>query len=94
MKVLKIACVLLSCLLPLTVLGKGVYMTPETFLAESFSSSPPQIESLWLRDEIRDAAKQILNHNYPGMRIRYWNNFLRLCLGVSFGITSPLNMGV
>ena len=74
MKALKLACVLLSCLLPFSALGKGVYMTPEAFLAESFSAAPPQIASLWLRDDIRDAAKQILNHAYPGMRIRYWHS--------------------
>lgn len=61
------------CLLPFSVLGKGVYMTPEAFLAESFSPAQPQIESLWLTDDIRDGAKQILNHAYPGLRIRYWH---------------------
>jgi len=74
MKILKLACVLLSCLLPFSALGKGVYMTPEAFLAESFAAAPPQIESLWLTTEIRDGAKQILNHAYPGMRIRYWRS--------------------
>ena len=47
-------------------------MTPEAFLAESFSPAKPLIESLWLTDDIRDNAKQILNHSYPGLRIRYW----------------------
>ena len=74
MKALKFACVLLSFLLPFSALGKGVYMTPEEFLAESFSAAPPQIESLWLNNEIRDGAKQILHHAYPGMRIRYWHS--------------------
>ena len=48
-------------------------MTPEAFLAESFSPAQPLIESLWLTDDIRDNAKQILNHAYPGLRIRYWH---------------------
>ena len=69
---MKQASVLMFCLLPFSVMGKGVYMTPEAFLAESFSSAQPLIESLWLTDDIRDSAKQILNHAYPGLRIRYW----------------------
>jgi len=63
-------------LAPLTVQGKGLYMTPEAFLTETFAptftSSQLLIKSLWLTDDIRDKAKQILNHAYPGMRIRYW----------------------
>ncbi len=73
MKQFKQASVLVFCLLPFSVLGKGVYMTPEAFLAESFSSAQPLIESLWLTDDIRDSAKKILNHAYPGLRIRYWH---------------------
>lgn len=73
MKQFKQASILMLCLLPLSVLGKGVYMTPEDFLAESFSPAQPSIESLWLTDDIRDSAKQILNHAYPGLRIRYWH---------------------
>jgi len=60
-------------LLPYSVLGKGVYMSPEAFLAESFSPTQALIESLWLTDDIRESAKQILNHTYPGLRIRYWH---------------------
>ena len=65
--------IMMICLLPFSVLGKGVYMTPEDFLTESYSSQQPLIQSLWLTDDIRDSAKQILNHAYPGLRIRYWH---------------------
>lgn len=69
----KIALAMTLCLLPFSAAGKGVYMTPEAFLAESFSPAQPLIESLWLTNDIRDSAKQILNHTYPGLRIRYWH---------------------
>jgi len=49
-------------------------MTPESFLEESFSQVQPRLESLWLNEEIRNSAKQILNHAYPGLRIRYWHS--------------------
>ncbi|OUS09507.1 hypothetical protein A9Q89_12890 [Gammaproteobacteria bacterium 53_120_T64] len=74
MKVLKLSLALMLCLAPLSVLGKGVYMSPEAFLAESFAPAQGQIESLWLRDEIRDTAQKILKHSYPGLRIRYWHS--------------------
>ena len=49
-------------------------MTPDAFLAESFSPLQPRLESLWLNEDIRNSAKQILNHAYPGLRIRYWHS--------------------
>ncbi len=73
MKLLNQVAVVFFCFLPLSAVGKGVYMTPEEFLAESFSSAQPLIQSLWLTEDIRDNAKQIFNHVYPGLRIRYWH---------------------
>lgn len=72
MKQFQTITVLMFCLFPISVLGKGVYMTPEDFVAESFASTQPLIQSLWFTDDIRDNAKQIFNHAYPGLRIRYW----------------------
>ncbi len=74
-------------------------MTPEAFLAESFYSAQPLIESLWLTDEIRDSAKQILNHAYPGMRIRYWHtsegaNRRTAWIMNEVGKTRPITIGV
>jgi len=99
MKRFQLACVLMFCLLPYSAMGKGVYMTPETFLAESFSPTQALVESLWLTDDIRDNAKQILNHAYPGLRIRYWHaseaGRLRTAWIMNeIGKTRPITIGI
>ncbi len=90
---------LLLCLAPLSALGKGVYMAPEVFLAQSFAPAQPVIESLWLKDEIRDTAKKILHHAYPGLRIRYWRSSEGAERGTAWilneiGKTRPITIGI
>ncbi len=74
-------------------------MSPEAFLAASFAPAQGQMESLWLTDEIRDSAKQILNHVYPGLRIRYWYareaGSLRTAWIINeIGKTRPITIGI
>jgi len=99
MKRFTLAFALMFSLLPFPVLGKGVYMSPEAFLAESFSPGQAQMESLWLRGEIRDSAQQILNHAYPGLRIRYWYTREAGSLRTAWimnevGKTRPITIGI
>ena len=99
MRLFKHLSVLMFCLLPFSVLGKGVYMTPEDFLAESFSSAQVLIESLWLTDDIRDEAKIIFNHAYPGLRIRYWRDSEESAQRTAWiineiGKTRPITIGI
>lgn len=54
------------------VFAKGVYQQPEEFVKESFSGSPPPPRVLWLKDDLTGQIENILQHNYPGRRIRYW----------------------
>ncbi len=48
-----------------------VYLEPETFIAQSFDD-PPEQKILWLTKEVKVAIKAIIGHEYPGLRIRYW----------------------
>ncbi|MEZ5278285.1 MAG: FMN-binding protein [Opitutaceae bacterium] len=74
--------VVLAVLLILTVLrshgqteGDDVYLKPEAFLNETFATSPngpPTPSLLWLSRDIRSAVHDILGHDYPALRIRYW----------------------
>lgn len=41
------------------------------FLGEVFGQ-PPTPETLWLAGEIRPAVRNILDHDYPAARLRYW----------------------
>ncbi len=55
-----------------TVQARGTYQTPEDFLAEVFSGSPPKPDTLWLKGDIKEQVTGILGHRYSALRIRYW----------------------
>jgi len=93
------ASALVLCLLPFSALGKGIYLTADAFLAESFAPAQPLMESLWLTDDIRGSAKQILNHAYPGLRIRYWRDSEESSQRTAWilnevGKTRPITIGI
>ncbi len=54
------------------VSARGVYQTADDFLADVFAGTPPQAAVVWLRGEVKTTAADILGHNYPALRIRYW----------------------
>ena len=64
-----LALLLLACN---SLQARGTYQEPEDFLREVFAGSPPEPETLWLKGEIKEAAKDILGHRYNALRIRYW----------------------
>ena len=65
-------------LLILMLLGVGsafaddAYPSPEEFLQGAFNGAIPEPGVIWLKGDIRDSAREILGHRYPGLRIRYW----------------------
>jgi len=58
-------------------LAASTYQTPAAFLAESFSGKVPEPGILWLSGTRKDAAKKILGHRYPALRVRYWRKHQR-----------------
>jgi len=62
----------LSLLLPALALPATVYETQPDFLARAFSGSPPAPGVLWLSGERKTAVRQLLGHDYPALRLRYW----------------------
>lgn len=63
--------VLLS-LIPLLVWARGTYQEPQDFLSDSFNEQPPQASIVWLTGERKQGVRDILGHNYPSLRVRYW----------------------
>ena len=49
----------------------AVYMSPVDFVNRSFDQTPT-MKTLWLKTEHQQAAKDVLGHSYPGIRLRYW----------------------
>jgi len=50
----------------------SVYETQPEFLDRAFSGSPPGPEMLWLSGERKSTVRQLLGHDYPALRVRYW----------------------
>ncbi len=66
---------LLSLLLfsfSVTTLAGGVYQEPDAFVSEAFSGQPPKAAVIWPSSALKAQMKQILGHDYKGLRIRYW----------------------
>lgn len=51
--------------------GEDIYLEPEAFITQSFESEP-EAKVLWLTKDTKAAIKEVLGHDYPGLRIRYW----------------------
>ena len=51
----------------------GVYQEPDAFIAEVFADKPPKPEVIWPDQELKAQMKEILGHDYQGLRIRYWH---------------------
>ena len=68
---------LLICTLLITpslLWAKGVYQEPSDFVAEQFDQNPPKASVIWLKKDIKKELAEILQHNYSGLRIRYWKD--------------------
>ena len=66
------ALLLLVMMLPTFVLAASVYETQAEFLDRAFSGSPPAPELIWLSGERKLTVREIMGHNYPALRLRYW----------------------
>lgn len=64
--------IITSCLLPLMVQAATVYESQSEFLKRAFSGSPPEPGITWLSGEKKANVKQLLGHDYPALRLRYW----------------------
>ena len=61
-----------SLLVTINAYAKGVYQQPDTFIEQHFNGETPSARVLWLSDDLRHQLEQVLQHDYNGRRIRYW----------------------
>jgi len=58
--------------LPAPALAASVYETQAEFLNRAFSGSPPGPAITWLSGERKATVRELLGHDYPALRLRYW----------------------
>jgi len=75
--------------------ARGTYQTPEDFLADVFSGTPPKPETLWLQGDIKKQVTGILGHPYQALRIRYWGKDRRTAwILEEIGKEQPITTGI
>lgn len=50
------------------------YLSQEDFLSQAFDGAEYSKDKLWLTSTIKDKAKEILHHDYAGLRVSYWKS--------------------
>lgn len=64
------------------------------FVAEAFPAAP-EVGSIWLSGELRQAAAAILGHDYPAARLRYWRAGARTAWVLEeIGKELPITVGI
>jgi len=58
--------------LPKMLLAATVYETQAEFLDRAFNQLPPDPGVAWISGDRKSAVYQLLGHDYPALRIRYW----------------------
>ena len=89
------ALLLLVMMLPALVLAASVYETQAEFLDRAFSGSPPAPALIWLSGDRKSTVREIMGHDYPALRLRYWCTAGRSAWVVEeIGKELPITVGV
>jgi hypothetical protein len=57
---------------PAPVQAATVYETRAQFLERAFGAATPAPVVIWLSGERKAAVREMLGHDYPALRLRYW----------------------
>jgi hypothetical protein len=86
---------ILLSLMPLLVWARGTYQEPRDFLSDSFNGQVPEASIVWLTGERKQHIREILGHDYPSLRIRYWRKDQRSAwILEEIGKDHPITVGV
>lgn len=71
------------------------FMQRDEFLRLAFARSAPELQTLWLTAEAREAARQTLGVAPAGLRLRYWRNGERTAWILDeIGKERPITIGI
>jgi hypothetical protein len=71
------------------------YLNQADFLQQAFGQQTPEVKTLWLNDEQKKIAADILGHPYNALRLRYWQaGDTRAWITEEIGKERPIRIGV
>jgi Na+-translocating ferredoxin:NAD+ oxidoreductase RnfG subunit len=77
------------------VSGQGRYLETTDYLATVFPDGEPVPSTLWVTNEIREAAEDALDHEIASLRVRYWQRDQRTAwIFDEIGKDRPITIGV
>lgn len=75
---------------------EDVFLAPERFIGNAFGEgAPPEVNRLWLTKALKPSIKSILGHDYPALRLRYWQRGSRTAwILEEIGKVRPITTGI
>ncbi len=74
---------------------EDVYLSPESFIEESFEGPTPKAAVLWITKDLKPKIHKILGHDYPALRIRHWISDTRTAwILEEIGKVKPITVGI
>jgi len=81
--------------LPAMVHAASVYETHTEFLDRAFNGTSPETALIWLSGERKSVVRELLGHDYPALRLRYWCRAGRSAWELNeIGKELPITVGV
>lgn len=78
-----------------TIYAEVVYQASEVFMRQAFAGAPPAPGVLWVTDERRAVIHEILGHDLPVLRLRYWQKNGRSAWVLDeIGKERPITVGI
>ncbi|MEE9342718.1 MAG: FMN-binding protein [Gammaproteobacteria bacterium] len=75
--------------------ARGIYQTSDNFLAGIFKQKTPPPQTLWLTGDKKKTVADILTHDYPSLRVRYWQaGHLSAWILDETGKERPITVGI
>jgi len=86
---------LFFCFLAFNAFGEETYQNQKDFLHDVFKGVKPQTKVLWITKALRPGINQILGHELPVLRLRYWQKESRtVWILEEIGKEEPITVGV
>jgi hypothetical protein len=75
--------------------AQGRYMEREEFLRGAFPGGPPEPQTLWIGEDLRESIETGLGHPFAPLRVRYWREGERTAWILDeIGKERPITLGI